>query len=95
MYAVGEGCGQWLGPPKSKGGILNTAALRPSPFSLLLKKAQQVAENERKALNPLTFLERESYLPASGPEHWVGAGTPQVLSRWQMGWVARGALAGR
>ncbi|XP_036209005.1 kinesin-like protein KIF17 isoform X9 [Myotis myotis] len=33
-------------------------------------KAQQAPGNERKALNLLTFLERGSYLPNSGPEHW-------------------------
>ncbi|XP_015412779.1 PREDICTED: kinesin-like protein KIF17 isoform X1 [Myotis davidii] len=33
-------------------------------------KAQQAPGNERKALNLLTFLERGSYLPTSGPEHW-------------------------
>ncbi|XP_054577321.1 kinesin-like protein KIF17 isoform X2 [Eptesicus fuscus] len=33
-------------------------------------KAQQATGNERKALNPLTFLERGSCPPTSGPAHW-------------------------
>ncbi|XP_006094068.1 kinesin-like protein KIF17 isoform X2 [Myotis lucifugus] len=33
-------------------------------------KAQQAPGHERKALNLLTFLERGSYLPTSGPELW-------------------------
>lgn len=81
--AVGSG---W-GPPRATGG---TAGPRPSPFSLLLKKAQQAAGNERKALNPLTVLERESYLPASGPEYWVW----QVFSRQQVGWPGEPWLEG-
>lgn len=78
----GGGRRQWLGalghfrdPTEGKGGIWNMAALRPHPF--LLKRAQQATGNERKALNLLTFLERETCLPTSGPDHWVGAGTLQ------------------
>lgn len=86
--------GRGWGPPRATGGILNPAGLRPSPFSLLLKKAQHTAGNARKALNPLTVLERESHLPASGPEHWVGAGPLQVLGRRQVGWPGEPWLEG-
>lgn len=51
------------------------AVLRPHPF--LLKREQQATGNERKVLNLLTLLESETYLPTSGPDHWVGAGTLQ------------------
>lgn len=77
--AAGSGWRPWvtLGtpPPRGQGGVWNMAVLRPHPF--LLKREQQATGNERKVLNLLTLLESETYLPTSGPDHWVGAGTLQ------------------
>lgn len=75
----GGSAGVLSGTPLRAGGHFEHCCSQTRPF--LLKKAQQAPGNERKALNLLTFLERGSYLPTSGPEHWVGAGR----------WVAQGS----
>lgn len=69
---MGAALGCCQGPCRGPGGHFEHCCSQTRPF--LLKKAQQAPGNERKALNLLTFLERGSYLPTSGPEHWVGAG---------------------
>nr|KAF6444070.1 kinesin family member 17 [Molossus molossus] len=48
-------------------------------------EAQQATGNERKSLNLLTFLERENYLPTSGPDDWVGAGRRHVRQETDLG----------
>lgn len=69
-------------PPRRRGAVLSSAALRPhlSPPPLLLQKAQPSKGSGRKTLNLPTFVERGSDLLASGPDHWVGASL-QFLSR--------------
>ncbi|XP_036888837.1 LOW QUALITY PROTEIN: kinesin-like protein KIF17 [Sturnira hondurensis] len=41
-------------------------------------RAQQATGNERKAFSLLTFLERDTYLPTSGPDHWEVDLGPEV-----------------
>lgn len=67
-----------------RGGVLSSAALRPHLPPFLLQKTQPAKASRRKTLNLPTFVERESDLLASAPDHWVGASL-QLLGRGHTG----------
>ncbi|XP_045837337.1 kinesin-like protein KIF17 isoform X1 [Meles meles] len=61
-----------LGP-----GVVRSEA-EAADFLLPGTKAQEAMENESKALNLPTCVERENYLPASGLDHWEVDPGPEV-----------------
>lgn len=86
VRAAGRGQGSQGTGRELPGSRVEHGCSQSPPSSLLLKKAQEALENESKALHLPTCVERENYLPASGLDHWVGAGILEVLSSWEMGW---------
>lgn len=87
VCAVGAGCRAGAGGSEALAGDPAGAhsehcCSQTPAFSLLLKKAQQAPGNERMAFNLRECMERDNDLLASGLDHWVGAGTLRVLTRW-------------